>query len=236
MGLRVSSSPPSPLIIPGCRSKTSNADIFHVPSCEREGKWLDEAAYAIDTNVLPRGGARRRKSMEPKAVSALAGQLVPCSTPLGPTTLAPATTPVAAASAAAAAAAPSANTAGNASPTKEFLTFSSPARRESTLFVKVASPSTPTSGDAEADTTSDAGTPYFLHPAELVQRTCPPKRNVVLKEGEDVGPRKTLFPVTGRIEDQQDEGLRMRLELARRRSLQWRPKVGSPLGVVRRES
>jgi hypothetical protein len=208
-----------------------------VPSCERQGKWLDEAAYAIDTNMLPRGGARRRKSMEPKAVSALAGQLVPCSTPGGATSLAAGTAPAAAAAAGAATVvASSANTAGETSPTKEFLTFSSPARRESTLFVKVASPSTPTSGCAGDDTVSEAGTPYFLHPAELVQRTCPPKRNVVLKDGEDVGPRKTLFPVTGRIEDQQDEGLRMRLELARRRSLQWRPKVGSPLGVVRRES
>jgi hypothetical protein len=162
--------------------------------------------------------------MEPKAVSALAGQVVPCSTPAGATTLVAPTTPVNAAAA----------SRENPSPTKEFLAFSSPGRRESTLFVKVASPCTPES-NAEAESASEVGTPYFLHPAELVQRTCPPKRNVDLKEAEDPGPRKTLFPVTGRIEDQQDEGLRMRLELARRRSLQWRPKIGSPLGMVRRE-
>ncbi|KAK5064335.1 hypothetical protein LTR84_000168 [Exophiala bonariae] len=37
-----------------------------VLDCEREGKWLDEASYEVDSTILPRGGSRRRKSMEPR--------------------------------------------------------------------------------------------------------------------------------------------------------------------------
>jgi hypothetical protein len=37
-----------------------------VLDCHREQKWLDEAVYAVDTRIMPRGGSRRRKSMEPR--------------------------------------------------------------------------------------------------------------------------------------------------------------------------
>lgn len=37
-----------------------------VLDCYREGKWLDESAYSVDSSILPRGGSRRRKSMEPR--------------------------------------------------------------------------------------------------------------------------------------------------------------------------
>lgn len=37
-----------------------------VLDCMREGKWLDEDAYAVDQTIMPRGGSRRRKSMEPR--------------------------------------------------------------------------------------------------------------------------------------------------------------------------
>ena len=37
-----------------------------VLGCMRESKWLDESAYAADQSILPRGGSRRRKSMEPR--------------------------------------------------------------------------------------------------------------------------------------------------------------------------
>ncbi|KAG9785254.1 hypothetical protein ABEF93_006977 [Exophiala dermatitidis] len=42
-----------------------------VLDCYREGKWLDEAAYAVDSSVLPRGGSRRRRSMEPRMLQQL---------------------------------------------------------------------------------------------------------------------------------------------------------------------
>ncbi|KIX96101.1 uncharacterized protein Z520_08356 [Fonsecaea multimorphosa CBS 102226] len=37
-----------------------------VLDCMREVKWLDESAYAVDASIMPRGGSRRRKSMEPR--------------------------------------------------------------------------------------------------------------------------------------------------------------------------
>ncbi|KIW84222.1 hypothetical protein Z517_03471 [Fonsecaea pedrosoi CBS 271.37] len=37
-----------------------------VLDCMREGKWLDESAFAVDASIMPRGGSRRRKSMEPR--------------------------------------------------------------------------------------------------------------------------------------------------------------------------
>ncbi|KIX00495.1 uncharacterized protein Z518_10635 [Rhinocladiella mackenziei CBS 650.93] len=39
-----------------------------VLDCQREGKWLDESAYAVDASIMPRGGSRRRKSMEPRTL------------------------------------------------------------------------------------------------------------------------------------------------------------------------
>ncbi|RYP44427.1 hypothetical protein DL768_009099 [Monosporascus sp. mg162] len=47
-----------------------------VLDCERENQWLDEAPYYIDTSLVPRGGRNRRKSMEPKALANLNGTLV----------------------------------------------------------------------------------------------------------------------------------------------------------------
>ncbi|POS76320.1 hypothetical protein DHEL01_v205294 [Diaporthe helianthi] len=47
-----------------------------VLDCERENEWLEEAPYYIDTSLVPRGGQRRRKSMEPKALANHNGTLV----------------------------------------------------------------------------------------------------------------------------------------------------------------
>jgi hypothetical protein len=47
-----------------------------VLDCERENRWMEEAPYCIDTSLVPRGGARRRKSMEPKALANMNGTLV----------------------------------------------------------------------------------------------------------------------------------------------------------------
>jgi hypothetical protein len=62
-------------------------------------------------------------------------------------------------------------------------------------------------------------TPYYLSQgAKLIQQTCPPKQT-----------REGLFPVSGKLEGEPDEKLRAKLEAARRKSLIFRPKVGSPL-------
>lgn len=165
-------------------------------SCERENKWLEESEYAIDTSLIPRGGHRRRKSMEPRALANLNGSLVPSETP--------------------------GKLAFDLSPTKEFLNLSSPVREP--IAPATLAPQTPKAAMNEYDDgTSSWGsptTPYYLsRGAQLMQQTCPPKQTM-----------QPLFPASGRIEDQPDEAVRQRLLLARRKSLQWAPKVGSPLG------
>jgi len=89
--------------------------------------------------------------------------------------------------------------------------------------VEIPLPQTP-AGLAGAWAYNDDGmsptTPYFLAKgAHLVQATCPPK--------QQTGQR--LFPLNGRIEDHPDGEVRRRLILARRKSLQWAPRIGSPL-------
>jgi hypothetical protein len=128
------------------------------------------------------------------------------------------------------------------SPTAEFRAFGAASRRSSIRVsplveadaqaeVELQAPATPTpfvpDGDEMHDlaswTNTGGGsptTPYYLNKgAQLLQQTCPPKT---------LGER--LFPVSGQIEDQPDEGVRQRLIAARRKSLQWAPKVQSPLG------
>ena len=62
-------------------------------------------------------------------------------------------------------------------------------------------------------------TPYYLSQgAKLIQQTCPPKQT-----------REGLFPISGKLDGEPDEKLRAKLEAARRKSLIFRPKVGSPL-------
>ena len=184
-------------------------------SCEREDKWLDEAEYAIDISHIPRGGHRRRKSMEPRALTNLDGTLVLASSET------PAKTAV-------------------VSPTKEFLTFNTPASRRETFVLDPQpvthaeaeelskqtpeAPATPiiTQMDGSQDDLASFSptTPYFLSKgAELVQRTCPPKQRA-----------GGLFPLSGNVEDEPDEQIRQRLMAARRKSLQWASKTRSPLG------
>ncbi|KAI9766631.1 MAG: hypothetical protein M1840_006442 [Geoglossum simile] len=170
-----------------------------VLDCEREQKWLNEEDYAVDLSNIPRGGHRRRKSMEPRALANINGNLVPCDLP-GPRA--------------------------SMSPTKEFLTFSSPPpvpmerreRRESNIPKLPTTPlqqTTTSYGDDGDMSPLSPTTPYFLKPTEMMQRTCPPK----------------AMGGTGRLVFlDKDEGVRRRLLLARRKSLQWAPKVGSPLG------
>ncbi|KAI9674897.1 MAG: hypothetical protein M1829_003637 [Trizodia sp. TS-e1964] len=173
-----------------------------VLDCERENRWVDEASYAVDTSAVPRGGRRRRKSMEPRRL-------------VSPSKRRASSAPTFSKAASA------------ASPTKEFLTLTSPpSRRSSTQFVPVTIiPGTPVAEGLseeysyEEPSPDSPCTPYFLHPAALVPKTCPPKKIQPL-----------MFPTSGRIEDHPDEGVRMRLLMARRKSLQWMPKVRSPLG------
>lgn len=62
---------------------------------------------------------------------------------------------------------------------------------------------------------SSPATPYFLHPQDLVQKTCPPKP--MLRGGAD---QRT---------DNTSREMNKRLMLAKRKSMEWAPKVSSPL-------
>lgn len=90
-------------------------------------------------------------------------------------------------------------------------------------------------------------TPYYLSEgAKLVQMTCPPKqtgKGLFERDDEDdedaggrdlgngvVGEGAIAFPLSGRIADVRDEAVRKRLVEARRRTMGWRPTIGSPLG------
>ncbi|PVH81333.1 hypothetical protein DL98DRAFT_514731 [Cadophora sp. DSE1049] len=200
-----------------------------VLDCERENKWLDESAYSVDTGMVPRGGHRRRKSMEPRALAKMNGELVSSMTPNR-----------------------------NMSPTKEFLHFpDTPAtnksrRRESVQWVR--SPASSSSGEVDDQTlilspvpatpapetisaygeedlygedTPTGQTPYFLHNEQLVQKTAPAGRRYVDTEQADAQSRVSMG--AGFLSEKKDESVMMRLMAARRKSLQFAPKVGSPL-------
>ncbi|OAX78246.1 hypothetical protein ACJ72_07449 [Emergomyces africanus] len=216
-----------------------------VLDCERKGKWLDEINYGVDVSLVPRGGQKRRKSMEPRALSNMNGSIIKLDSSTS-------------------------SNGGRCSVTDREtfqelmrLTPTPPlSRRESTEWERgptasqpeeqlqqhFAIQSTPThpnpsrptgfsprSAAEPPPTTPDFNyfafdfdgasapspiTPYYpSQGTQLTQQTCPPKQ---LRQG--------LFDDIGRGDGQISEGLRVRLEAARRRSLVWKPKVGSPLG------
>ncbi len=106
-------------------------------------------------------------------------------------------------------------------------------------------PGGPHDGAADGDAASSYSptTPYYLtQGAKLVQMTCPPKQTGKgLFEKEDVEGQAEVgrgmgrggskgFPISGRLDDVKDAGVRKRLAEARRRTMGWRPRVASPLG------
>jgi hypothetical protein len=191
---------------------------------------MDESAYAVDTTMVPRGGHRRRKSMEPRALANLNGTLIPSLS----------TTPA---------------RNQNLSPTKEFLNLDTPVtsrsrRRETVEWVRSPStssddkdetlifspvPATPAPETISAygddglygEGTPGGQTPYFLHKEQLIQKTAPAGRRYVDTEQLEEGSRMSMG--TGFLSEKKDESVMMRLMAARRKSLQWAPKVGSPL-------
>ncbi|KAK3393714.1 hypothetical protein B0H63DRAFT_25413 [Podospora didyma] len=202
-----------------------------VLDCERENQWLDEAPYYIDTSMMPRGGARRRKSMEPRAIANMNGMLVP--------------TPV--------------RNTNNGSHKQSSPRTPANGRRASALWVRTPEndedadheddeedaeedrhnpewtsmltpvPKTPapeaiarfaanldlaTPSAASEDDDDDCEDPLVRRNV-LMTRTCPPKKPIMLGEG-----------ILGK---EKDERVLMRLMAARRKSLQFAPKIGSPL-------
>ncbi|RAH74132.1 uncharacterized protein BO66DRAFT_425696 [Aspergillus aculeatinus CBS 121060] len=200
-----------------------------VLDCERESKWLDETPYAVDSSIVPRGGAKRRKSMEPRALSNVNGTLVRAT----------ATAP----------ALDRRRSGAISRDTVESFTrdHSTPplSSREEQEQEESGSTATPpeqvdyTVGHTEPDqrychTPQTPGssayafdmdaigmspaTPFYLSQrTKLVQQTCPPKQT-----------RQGLFTTPGPVREP-NQKLRSKLEAARRKSMAYKPRVGSPL-------
>ncbi|KAJ5708367.1 hypothetical protein N7488_008168 [Penicillium malachiteum] len=187
-----------------------------VLDCERENKWLDEAPYVIDSSIIPRGGAKRRKSMEPRALSNINGTLKRIAEPSTPS-------------------ASGRRCGADRNAIEGFRKITPPTPLG-------ASPSTPTGQSSSTDryhipqtpgynfSNLDAigmspATPYFLsNRTQLVQKSCPPKQS---GRGLFSGEKPTL----SFEEDEQDarRQQRARMEAARRKSHFHKPVVASPL-------
>ncbi|KAI3319636.1 hypothetical protein HD806DRAFT_547896 [Xylariaceae sp. AK1471] len=190
-----------------------------VLDCEKENQWLSEKEYRVDTSLIPRGGHNRRKSMEPKALANMNGTLV---TPMKV----------------------------NSGPPQDPQTVPNNymSRRDSTIWMR-----TPSDHDededapGEQDWMSDVGmlTPIPKTPApemvaqfamdispgtptgsvdspspekdRLLMQTCPPK------------PTGLINPDDALLAPEQQTPLMIRLQAARRKSMQYRPHTGSPL-------
>ncbi|KAK7420162.1 hypothetical protein QQZ08_010518 [Neonectria magnoliae] len=188
-----------------------------VLDCERENEWLEENPYYIDTKVVPRGGARRRKSMEPKALANMNGTLV--SSPVkGNSRTAPRTpiTPKNRRESATWMFTPSEQGDEDMDDDVDWSNLmltpvpKTPAPDAVARYAANLAPETP-SGEEEDDL-DDSPTKE-----NLLMRTCPPKKNPFLEMG------------AGILSKDKDEQVLMRLMAARRKSLQFAPKIGSPL-------
>ncbi|KAL6801181.1 hypothetical protein GGI42DRAFT_325855 [Trichoderma sp. SZMC 28013] len=194
-----------------------------VLDCERDNLWLDESPYNIDTSSVPRGGARRRKSMEPRSISNQNGSAVDGSSKSRRES-APAASP------------------------------KTPNRRQSSIWIHTPSdgdeeeqkeeediewsnliltpvPKTPapetimnfameTPSNLDDEEDNDDENAASLRREELLTRTCPPRAQKFVELGGGI------------LSKTQDDHVLQRLMAARRKSLQFAPKVGSPLAKM----
>ncbi|KXX83287.1 hypothetical protein MMYC01_200255 [Madurella mycetomatis] len=220
-----------------------------VLDCERENEWLDEAPYYIDTSLVPRGGARRRKSMEPRAIGNLNGMLVPSPARTSSPSRGSRTAPTTPANGRRASALWIRTPEESRADGSEHNSDSSdddndngdyqdqwsapltpvpktPAPEAIARFVANISPDSesPSAIHSEDPLTRDAGEDDDDDDNEdgnnkqaMLLRTCPPKRTTFVE------------PAQGLLNREKDERVLMRLMAARRKSLQFAPKVGSPL-------
>ncbi|KAI9754386.1 MAG: hydrolase 76 protein [Chaenotheca gracillima] len=218
-----------------------------VLDCETENKWLDEAPYSVDTNYVPRGGHNRRKSMEPRALSNINGHVVP-STPNGTSTTGGQARDISCV--------PQRSTSAPSltmSPTKEFMNLSSSPAPNNVASAPQETPQQqypykiwqtpdfPTPPTDSLSPTPSPSTPYYLqNPAALTQQTCPPKQrgeSLFQSTGSPLPRRGSTMPndeaddreAARERERREMEAVRRRLLLAKRKTLQFVPKVGSPL-------
>ncbi|KAF3386787.1 hypothetical protein F1880_000778 [Penicillium rolfsii] len=187
-----------------------------VLDCERENKWLDETPYMVDSSIIPRGGAKRRKSMEPRALSNVNGTLVRVPEPSTPS-------------------ASGRRCGADRGAVEGFRKITPP-----TPLAGI--PSTPTQKSDRYQVPATPGynfdnldaigmspaTPYFLsNRAKLVQKSCPPKQS---NRGLFGGPDRPIFSLEQDDDAESRRQRRARMEAARRKSHFYKPSAESPLG------
>ncbi|PTB65932.1 hypothetical protein BBK36DRAFT_1120619 [Trichoderma citrinoviride] len=193
-----------------------------VLDCERDNKWLDEAPYNIDTSNVPRGGARRRKSMEPKSISNKDGS-ADSSSSKGRRESAPGSTAKTPNRRQSSIWVHTPSDEGDRPEEEEDIEWSNliltpvPKTPAPETLMKFAT-ETPSNLDDDEDDEED-GSPTR---EELLMRTCPPKAQKYLELGGGI---------LSKSKDT-DENVMQRLMAARRKSLQFAPKVGSPLAKM----
>ncbi|KAK5992920.1 hypothetical protein PT974_06345 [Cladobotryum mycophilum] len=192
-----------------------------VLDCERENEWLDESPYCIDTSNIPRGGARRRKSMEPKALANMNGTIVSSPNKSGRESMGAPTTPNRRQSTIWM---HTPSEAGDDEEEEEDIEWSKllltpvPKTPAPEAIARFAA-ETPSDDDDEEEEEDEDMSPSRN---DMLTRTCPPKQ----KFREFGG---------GILNKTQDDHVLVRLMAARRKSLQFAPKVGSPLAKMWRQ-
>uniref|UniRef100_L2G5A8 BRCT domain-containing protein n=1 Tax=Colletotrichum fructicola (strain Nara gc5) TaxID=1213859 RepID=L2G5A8_COLFN len=178
-----------------------------VLDCERKNEWLPEDEYSIDTSLVPRGGARRRKSMEPTALANQNGMLVPSPVKGGRDNKTAPNTPM-----------------NRRDSTVWMHTPSDEADDEEVDWEGLMSPVPVTPAPdalaryaANVTPETPGATDYDSSPTKLLMQTCPPKNNAFAEMGDSI------------LKREKDETVMQRLMAARRKSLQFAPKIGSPL-------
>lgn len=212
-----------------------------VLDCERLSEWVAEAPYEIDVSLVPRGGRNRRKSMEPRALQNMNGELVEATPGLTPRSVSYASgisskTPKSTKSR-------KSTTSFDRRKSRQWMLSplsqcssvedddpTSPGRMEETMILSPV-PRTPDAEDVAEyaehilDDYMGEPTPYAAKQAKLVQMTVPVKKFVEEHNGDSQSGGGLIYG-----QSESDTGVLMhRLLLARRKSLQWAPKVGSPL-------
>lgn len=168
--------------------------------------------YAVDSTIIPRGGAKRRKSMQPRALSNVNGTLVKTEQ-----------STISASGRRSGAdretvenfmrLSPSAPSSRNDSSTPE----ESDSKDAEDYYCQT--PRTPGSSFNFDSIGMSPATPFFLQKERLVQQTCPPKQT-----------RQGLFTTSPSVDAElSSQRLRFKLEAARRKSHAFRPRVRSPL-------
>ena len=222
-----------------------------VLDCERENEWLEEAPYQIDTVAMPRGGGSRRKTMEPQSLANMNGLVV--KTPPKQTLTnasvsgrecrtAPAT-PMNRRDSALWVRTPEeersngdgdndSDADGYGEPDWTLTPVpKTPAPEVIARYAANVSPSSPYGSDsgsyygADDDDTTVSSVGYD-NQTPLITRTCPPKQRAV--SYNELG--------AGILSREKDQGVLMRLMAARRKSLQFAPKIASPLSKQWREN